>query len=521
VQLSNLYGPTEAAIDVTAWECRREERETRVPIGRPIANTQIYILDEHRRPVPIGVEGELYIGGAGVGRGYLNRPQLTAERFVEDPFSADAHSRLYKTGDVGRWRADGSIEYLGRNDAQVKIRGFRIELGEIEARLLEHARVQEAVVLAREDEPGEKRLVAYYTLADKTTAADEEAVSVEALRAHLQTALPEYMVPAAYVQLDRLPLTPNGKVDRRGLPAPEGDAYDHQEYEVPLGYLETVLAQLWRDLLQVDRVGRHDDFFALGGHSLLAVQLVSRIHLRLSVEVSVWKVIHYPTVAKLAMHLFDFVGENSGVLGFRTTGSDRPLFLTHLVNGDVSYGAGIAHELDPQIPVYGLSVQDPAEVGGSIERLADHHIRSMRRIQPHGPYRVAGWSFGGFVAYEIARQLIGQDETVEFIGLLDTPVREPEIKLEMLEGIAPVQAALRDAISRYYQQPIRVTVMFFSAASDADSDPTRGWSALLGCNVRVRKVVGDHVEMMTVYTADLAREISAGIQESMLAQLSP
>ncbi len=255
------------------------------------------------------------------------------------------------------------------------------------------------------------------------TTAQPTQVSAEELRAHLQEQLPQYMVPAAYVLLASLPLTPNGKVDRKALPSPEGDAYAHRQYEAPQEYLEVLLAEMWSDLLHVDGIGRHDDFFALGGHSLLAVQLVSRLHRRLSVEVSVWKVIQYPTIARLAMHLFDFVGENSGVLGFRTTGDDTPLFFTHLATGDVSYGAGIAHELDPQIPVYGLSVRDPAEVGGSIERLADHHIRSMRRIQPHGPYRVAGWSFGGFVAYEIARQLIGQDETVEFLGILDTPVR--------------------------------------------------------------------------------------------------
>ncbi len=211
--LWNLYGPTETTIwsSIRAVSAPSSGIES---IGQPTANTRIYVLDERGRPVPIGVEGEIYIGGAGVARGYLNRPQLTAERFVEDPFSSDPKSRLYKTGDVGWWRADGNIQFVGRNDQQVKIRGYRIELGEIEARLLEHARVREAVVLAREDDPDEKRLVAYYTA--------PEGVGAEELRSQLQAVLPEYMVPAAYVQLDRLPLTPNGKVDRKALPAPEG-----------------------------------------------------------------------------------------------------------------------------------------------------------------------------------------------------------------------------------------------------------------------------------------------------------
>ncbi|MBM0108954.1 non-ribosomal peptide synthetase, partial [Steroidobacter sp. S1-65] len=218
--------------------------------------------DRHLQPVPIGVSGELYIGGAGVARGYLNRASLTAERFVRDPFSADAQARMYKTGDLGRWRADGSIEYLGRNDHQVKIRGFRIELGEIEAQLANQASVKDAVVIAREDAPGEKRLVGY------VTSRGAQPPSVEELRAHLKAVLPEYMVPSAFVVLSSLPLTPNGKLDRRALPAPELDAYVSREYEAPQGEVEEVLAGIWQELLHVERVGRQDNFFELGGHSL-------------------------------------------------------------------------------------------------------------------------------------------------------------------------------------------------------------------------------------------------------------
>ena len=231
-------------------------KTARQPDGPPIANTRIYILDGHGEPVPIGVAGELYIGGAGVARGYLNRPELTAERFVADPFAGEPGARMYKTGDLGRWLADGNIEFLGRTDFQVKVRGFRIELGEIEARLSEHAGVREAVVVAREDSPGDKRLAAYWT--------GNEELSAEGLRAHLAASLPDYMVPAAYMRLDALPLTPNGKLDRKALPAPEGAAFASRGYEAPRGEAEETLARLWAELLKVERVGLARQFLRAG-----------------------------------------------------------------------------------------------------------------------------------------------------------------------------------------------------------------------------------------------------------------
>ena len=254
-------------------------------IGRPIANTRIYILDSRGEPVPIGAVGEIHIGGAGVALGYLNRPELTAERFRCDPFAPDPGARMYKTGDLGRYRSDGSIEFLGRNDAQVKIRGFRIEPGEIEARLKEHDQVGEAVVAVREDSAGDRRLVAYYTARatpqrpsdSMETWAAEDGFDAEQLRKHLGRLLPEYMVPVAYVRLDAWPLTPHGKVDRTGLPAPERAAYGNGDFEAPIGDVETTLARLWSELLKVERVGRRDNFFSLGGHSLLAVRLMQRM----------------------------------------------------------------------------------------------------------------------------------------------------------------------------------------------------------------------------------------------------
>ena len=299
-QLHNLYGPTEAAVDVTAWTCPPSFAGGVVPIGRPIANTRIYLLDEQGQPAPLGATGELYIGGDGVARGYLKRPELTAERFLKDPFSPHPEARMYRTGDLARYLPDGNIEYLGRNDFQVKIRGFRIELGEIEARLAEHAGVKEAVVVAREDVPGEKRLVAYY--APAVTESEEQLVGAEQLRAHLAQRLPEYMVPAAYVRLALMPLTPNGKLDRKALPQPEGDAYARRSYEAPQTEKEQILAEVWQELLGVERVGRHDNFFELGGHSLLAVQMVQRLR-RLNLQIEVRALFAAPVLSELATTL--------------------------------------------------------------------------------------------------------------------------------------------------------------------------------------------------------------------------
>ncbi|MBW3656663.1 MAG: amino acid adenylation domain-containing protein, partial [Gemmatimonadetes bacterium] len=266
-EVVNLYGPTEATIDATSYRCGDEDRTP--AIGAPVGNVRVYVLDGAGEPVPVGVAGELYVGGAGVARGYLNRPGLTAERFVPDAFGREAGARLYRTGDVARRRADGMLEYLGRNDFQAKVRGYRIELGEIEARLAEHPQVREAVVVAREDAAGDTRLVAY--------VVGPDSVAADALRVSLAERLPEHMVPAAYVRLEALPLTPNGKVDRKALPAPEGDAYARRGYEAPVGETEGALAEIWSELLGVERVGRCDNFFALGGHSLLAVRVISRM----------------------------------------------------------------------------------------------------------------------------------------------------------------------------------------------------------------------------------------------------
>ncbi len=282
IGLYNLYGPTEAAVDVTAWNCARPDVPDNTPIGKPIANTRMYLLDTQLQPVPLGVVGELFIGGVQVARGYLNRPELTAERFLDDPFHG---GRMYRTGDVGRYLPDGNIEYLGRNDDQVKIRGLRIELGEIQARLLEHPQVNEAAVVARDD-----RLIAYYTGLH---------TDVEQLRAHLLQHLPDFMVPALFMHLDALPLSPNGKLDRKALPAPGMEALIVREYVAPQGDTEILLARLWAELLKVERVGRDDNFFELGGHSLLAVSLIGRLRQE-GMEADVRALFEQPTLAGYA-----------------------------------------------------------------------------------------------------------------------------------------------------------------------------------------------------------------------------
>jgi amino acid adenylation domain-containing protein len=299
-QLHNLYGPTEAAIDVTAWKCRPDAQDSRIPIGQPIWNTRMYVLDGHRQPVPIGVAGEIYIGGAGVARGYLNRRELTKERFLPDPFSAAAQARLYRTGDMGCWRADGALEYLGRNDHQVKIRGFRIELGEIEAQLVRHPDVKEAAVVAREGVADDMRLVAY--LVPQNSPEGQRTLDVAVLRAHLKTVLPEHMVPSVFAILDQLPLTPSGKLDRRALPAPDPGAYASQQYVAPQGENENAVAAIWSEVLGLERVGVHDNFFELGGHSLLAITLVERLR-QSGRSTSVRTLFGAPTIAGLLQAL--------------------------------------------------------------------------------------------------------------------------------------------------------------------------------------------------------------------------
>jgi amino acid adenylation domain-containing protein len=305
-ELHNLYGPTEAAIDVTSWPCERDGDLQVVPIGRPIANIQIYILDAHLEPVPVGVAGELHIGGVGLARGYVNRPDLTAERFIPDLIGGQPGARLYKTGDLARYLSGGSIEYLGRLDHQLKIRGFRVELGEIEAVLRHCAGVREAVVIAREDDPGDKRLVGYLV------AEQSPGPSAAEMRDYLKARLPDYMVPSAFVTLEQMPVTSNGKIDRKRLPAPSGlRAQMGSTYSAPRTEMEQTIADVWQQLLRVDKVGIHDNFFDLGGHSLLVVQGRSKLQEIFNRPISIIELFQYPTISSLISHLNEHESEDA------------------------------------------------------------------------------------------------------------------------------------------------------------------------------------------------------------------
>jgi acyl-CoA synthetase (AMP-forming)/AMP-acid ligase II/acyl carrier protein len=298
--LYNGYGPTESTIAVTYWKCQREDNRARVPIGQPIGNARVYLLDARLQPVPIGVPGEIYISGVPLARGYLNRPELTSERFIEDPFrkSGVTSSRLYMTGDRARYLPDGTIEFLGRLDDQVKIRGIRIELGEIETVLKNHPRVQRVVVIDREDEPGGKCLVAY------VITEDDEAIDTGEFRQFLQQTLPAYMIPSAFVKSTTFPLTANGKINRRALPKPEiSDMRAAVSYIAPRTPLEQQLADIWAQILKRERVGIRDDFFELGGHSLLATQVIARIQDVIQLELPLRQLFETPTIEEIALSI--------------------------------------------------------------------------------------------------------------------------------------------------------------------------------------------------------------------------
>ncbi|WP_442964092.1 amino acid adenylation domain-containing protein [Pseudomonas sp. Leaf59] len=415
LRLVHCYGPTETTTYATTYEVRAlAEDADSVPIGRPISNTQVYVLDAQLQPVPVGVSGEICIGGDGVALGYLNRAQLSAEQFVQNPFNGG--SLMYRTGDLGRWTADGLLECIGRNDDQVKIRGFRIELGEIEARLATHAALQDVVVLAREDVPGDKRLVAYFTWAG-------EPVGSDSLRAHLQAQLPDYMVPSAYLPLARLPLTGNGKIDRKALPVPAVQALAGAVFEAPRDALEQTLAHLWAEVLKLEQVGRNDSFFELGGHSLLAIRLVSLME-DAGLVVSLAELFEHASVANVASMLRQRNAQtvrDTTVITVRSSGTQPPLFLVHEFSGMDVYFPALGQHLAGDYPIYGLPGLALGESHlNTMEGLAARMVGLIREIQPHGPYRVAGWSFGGVLAYEVAMQLLGLDEPVAFLGLIDS-----------------------------------------------------------------------------------------------------
>ena len=416
--LWNMYGPTETTIWSSVYKVGAGDGSL-LPIGRPIGNTQMYILDPARNPVPVGTEGELYIGGDGVARGYLNRPELTSEKFVPDPFRKAPGTRLYRTGDLARYLPDGNIVFLGRIDHQVKIRGFRIELGEIEAVLAEHPAVCQNVVVAREDSRGEKHLVAYFLARNGTIPPPGH------VRRFLQQKLPDYMLPSSYVVLDEFPLTPNGKVDRRALPAPKSSqALPDDEHVSPRNPVETRLVQLWEQMLGFSPISVTANYFELGASSLAAARLFTQISREFKKEVPLALLYEAPTIERLARHLTD----GTDVPGWRslvpiqTKGSGLPLFCIHGGGGGTLFMRSLVRHLDADQPFYGLqaeAVHGKRIKGHRVEDMAAHYISEIRTVHPNGPFLLSGYCLGGVIAFEMARQLRQQGLEVPMVALFN------------------------------------------------------------------------------------------------------
>lgn len=413
-RLINGYGPTEN----TTFTCCHQITaiDGAIPIGRPIANTEVYILDARRQPVPVGVPGELWVGGDGLARGYLNRPDLTAEKFAPHPFKPGA--RLYRTGDLARYHPDGTIAFLGRIDRQVKLRGFRVELEGIEAQLLRHPQVRACVVTALPDATGERRLVAYIVSADVSPSAED-------LRDFLQRKFPVPFVPAAFVFLPALPLTPNGKIDHRALPAPDTDFSARPTAVAPRDLWEKKLVTLWESVLGVAPIGVTDRFFDLGGHSLLALRLVAQIERAFGRRLAVATVFQAQSVEQLAAVLRENRSPAPGqsLLAIQPAGRRPPLYLVHGVGGGMLWGyINLSRHLGIDQPVYGFRAERPPGENAfeTIEEMAARYVRELRTFQPEGPYALGGYCFGGNVAFEMARLLEAQGQPVASLALMNS-----------------------------------------------------------------------------------------------------
>jgi amino acid adenylation domain-containing protein/HAD superfamily phosphatase (TIGR01681 family) len=419
-RLINGYGPTE---NTTFTACHAVpvsfSGERSVPIGRPVSNTQCYVLDEGMQPVPIGVPGELYAGGEGLALGYLNRPELTLEKFVPHPFDKKPGARLYKTGDLVRHLPDGNLEFLGRIDMQVKIRGFRIELGEVESVLGRHPLIRDCTVIVREDGPGGKQLVAYFV------PHRRPGPSVTELRRFLSEKLPEYMTPGAFVEMETLPLTPNGKVDRRALPAPDKGRPDlERKYVGPKDAIESELVAIWENVLGIQPIGMEDKFFDLGGHSLLAVRLLAQVEKKFERKLPLSVVFQAPTVGQMAGYLRDekTLTLGSSLVEIQPKGGKPPLYFVHGVGGGMFWGyTNLSRSLGTDQPLYALKSRsmDGQEEFATIEEMAAQYVADIRAFQTKGPYHLGGYCFGGNVAYEMARQLTARGEKVALLVVLN------------------------------------------------------------------------------------------------------
>ncbi|WP_326696607.1 amino acid adenylation domain-containing protein [Streptomyces sp. NBC_01754] len=503
--LTNLYGPTETTVWSTA--ARLHGPVDGQPIGTPLANTRAYVLDERLQPVPPGVTGELYLAGAGLAHGYLRRPAPTAERFTACPWGRPGE-RMYRTGDLARWTSAGQLEYGGRADQQIKLRGFRIEPGEVEAALVSHPGVARAAVLAREDRPGDRRLVAYVV---PEAGGD---VDPAALRAHAGRTLPSYMLPNAIVPLTSLPRTPNGKLDHRALPVPPAA----RAGLAARSHREELLCQLFAEVLGVPRVGVDDNFFDLGGHSLLAATLAGRIRAELGAELGLGLLFEHPTAGGLAARL-DGGGERGlGVLlPIRTKGSRAPLFCVAPVAGLAWCYTGLLRHLDPERPIYGLQSRLAAPgrpLPGSLAEVAADHLEQIRSVQPTGPYHLLGWSYGGLVAHELAVRLRHEGVPVGLLALLDaSPVADvgPDVPVdpvaalhrllgpETAAGLAPELAGVvanNARLARAHRPGVfDGDIDLFHATAESGTPRPRAWAEHTTGEVRVHPIACAHDDM--------------------------
>ncbi len=526
-RLFNAYGPTESTVCATLTQC--QEGETDPSIGRAIANTQTYILDKNLNPLPIGIPGELHIGGAQLARGYLNRPELTTERFIPNPFSEAPGARLYKTGDLARFLPDGNIEYLGRSDHQVKVRGFRIELGEIEATLASVPGVAASVATATEQAGADRRLVAY------VVPSRPGGIEPGELREHLRTRLPDYMVPTTFVILDALPLTASGKVDRGALPPPAPDRHEpNAELAPPRSDSERRLATLWQELLGIDSVGIDEDFFAIGGHSLLAVRLLTRIERTFGRNVPLATFFAHPTIKAIAVFLEQQRAAEpaSGLLALQPRGTRPPFFC---VPGGATGIAmkDLALYLGQEQPFYVLQpegIEDGQTPRESVEEMAKRHIDDLRMIQPAGPYFLGGRCFGGLVAYEMAQQFKRSGEEVRLLAIIDmmfppahersrrallTPAQRTTLAPGLPEQFRPLFTAQEQARDRYLARyyPGKLTLLCNLEASPL----ALGRWRRLAESVEYKFVPGDHFTMLE---EPHVRELAARLGESLSAAVS-
>jgi amino acid adenylation domain-containing protein len=557
--LWNYYGPTETTIYSTGTRVRTGERVT---IGRPVANTALYIVDERTQPAPIGVPGELLIGGDGVARGYLGRPELTAERFLPHPFGGGG--RVYRTGDVARFLPDGNVDFLGRIDHQVKLRGFRIELEEVENALRLHHAVQAVVVVVREDQPGRQQLVAY--VVGEGGAAPDAAE----LREFLQGTLPAYMIPSAFVPLGALPLGPSGKVDRSALPEPDF-GQDTETMVLPRDAVEETLAEIWQDVLGLEGpVGIRDDFFEMGGHSLLAVRLVSLIEQAFGTRIPLATLFEGATIEALAQRVVETRADDTEwptIVPLRTAGDRPPLFFLHGHDGQLLYFRELVQSLRPDQPAYGVQpvgLDGRAQPFRSLEEMASHYADEIVRFQPEGRHLLVGYCFSGALAYEVARRLEDRGHPPRLLALIDAPPRgqarvtrgqlERRKFKELLEAdlrgkarwvgrrarglIAKVRSRTRvalvglaarrsrrragssgvmedviaRALSGYVTQPSALRVTLFRAAPDAEraSDRRSDWERLAG-SIDLHPIVAPGIAHDNIvrrpYAELLAREL--------------